>query len=118
MKKATKLNFCAFLYRNAIILVLSNGFSIGCIVSVLLHLILPFDAVDNVDADSASKMANHVNPREAQDLTHQKVSWPVKVCPFCLLVLPYHTLLVPLRCLSALSLSIERRLLKLLQLHL
>ena len=55
------------------ILVLSNGFSIGCIVSVLLHLVLPFDAVDNVDAESASKVSSHVNPREAEDLTHQKV---------------------------------------------
>ncbi|KAL3148343.1 hypothetical protein ABBQ38_013800 [Trebouxia sp. C0009 RCD-2024] len=59
-------------FRNACILVLSNGFSVGCIVSVLLHLILPFDAVDNVDADAASKMANHVNPQEEEDLTHQK----------------------------------------------
>lgn len=72
-KKATKLNFGACLYRNAIILVLSNGFSIGCIVAVFLHLLLPFDAVDNVDADSASKVADHVNPREAEDLTHHKV---------------------------------------------
>ncbi|KAL3137001.1 hypothetical protein ABBQ32_006593 [Trebouxia sp. C0010 RCD-2024] len=59
-------------FRNACILVLSNGFSVGCIVSVLLHLILPFDAVDNVDADAASKMSSHVNPREEEDLTHQK----------------------------------------------
>ena len=82
--KSTKAPGLLF-YRNAIILVLSNGFSIGCIVAVLLHLILPFDAVDNVDADSASKMANHVNPREAEDLTHQKVCYSTllvfSICP-------------------------------------
>jgi len=55
-------------------LVLSNGFSVGCIISVLLHLALPFDAVDNVDADSASVIATHVNPSAEGDLAHQKVS--------------------------------------------
>ena len=59
--------------RNACILVLSNGFSVGCIISVLLHLALPFDAVDNVDADSASAVSTHVNPTSEGDITHQKV---------------------------------------------
>lgn len=59
--------------RNACILVLSNGFSVGCIISVLLHLALPFDAVDNVDADSASAVSKHVNPTAEEDITHQKV---------------------------------------------
>ncbi len=59
--------------RNACILVLSNGFSVGCIISVLLHLALPFDAVDNVDADSASAVSTHVNPTAEGDITHQKV---------------------------------------------
>ncbi|KAL0033065.1 hypothetical protein WJX79_000796 [Trebouxia sp. C0005] len=59
-------------FRNACILVLSNGFSVGCIISVLLHLALPFDAVDNVDADSASAVSTHVNPTAEGDITHQK----------------------------------------------
>ncbi|DBB13713.1 TPA: hypothetical protein ACH3X3_000728 [Trebouxia sp. C0006] len=59
-------------FRNACILVLSNGFSVGCIISVLLHLALPFDAVDNVDADSASAVSTHVNPTSEGDITHQK----------------------------------------------
>ena len=53
---------------------LSNGFSVGCIISVLLHLTLPFDAVDNVDADSASAVSKHVNPTDEADATHQKVA--------------------------------------------
>ena len=61
------------LCRNACILVLSNGFSVGCIISVLLHLLLPFDAVDNIDADSASAVSTHVNPTSESEMTHQKV---------------------------------------------
>jgi len=36
-------------------------------------LALPFDAVDNVDADSASAVSTHVNPAAEGDITHQKV---------------------------------------------
>ena len=68
--------------RNACILVLSNGFSVGCIISVLLHLALPFDAVDNVDADSASAVSTHVNPTAEGDITHQKV-WATQYSSTC-----------------------------------
>lgn len=60
--------------RNAIILVLSNGFSIGCILSVFLHLVLPFDAVDAVDAGSASALPTTVHPSSPDQITQQKVS--------------------------------------------
>ena len=66
----TKLLLC----RNAIILVLSNGFSIGCILSVFLHLVLPFDAVDAVDAGSASSLPTTVHPSSPDDIAQQKVS--------------------------------------------
>ncbi len=69
--------------RNACILVLSNGFSVGCIISVLLHLALPFDAVDNVDADSASAVSTHVNPTAEGDITHQKVCAKQYISTFC-----------------------------------
>ena len=69
--------------RNACILVLSNGFSVGCIISVLLHLALPFDAVDNVDADSASAVSTHVNPTAEGDITHQKVCATQYSSAFC-----------------------------------
>lgn len=64
--------------RNAIILVLSNGFSIGCILSVFLHLVLPFDAIDAVDAGSASALPTTVHPASSGDIAQQKVS------PICL----------------------------------
>lgn len=63
-----------WLCRNAIILVLSNGFSIGCILSVFLHLVLPFDAVDAVDAGSASSLPTTVHPSSPEDIAQQKVS--------------------------------------------